>query len=675
MLTPGTRFEEVYAKELELIAARRGDGSVPGDDLAGLALSGGGIRSAAFNLGLLQALGERGTLARCDYLSTVSGGGYIGACLTALCAVDGVDATPDKFPLRDPQVIKYLREHSEYLAPKSGVFRLDTWRLISAYLGGLLLTLLSAGALFGIAAAVWVGVYWPIGASVAGWVGAYLAAYGSTHPRAVVLLAQFWPSIIAAVVWLAGVVLYALASFKAGWTLRYRRWTSRLQGVALAALVFLTVLSALPILFTELELRHSLSRLFAAGSLSALSLTRVFNLGKQVSEVRERVRHGAVAAGSALFVAFVCLLVMYGVWSQREHALAIAAGLLVLVVVLWSVTDINRISMYHFYRDRLNEAFVLRPTPAGLRPNDALRLSQLRRVNGKVPYHLLNATVNLAGSRDPGLRHRKGDFFLFSPLFCGCDATGYRDTAAYERDRVKLASAMAISGAALNPQRGSATNAALAFLMTLLNVRLGVWYRNPKYPPAFVEGSRAMWHWYLLQELLSLANENRRLVSLSDGGHIENLGVYALLKRRCRVIIASDASADPDTTFQDLGRVVRETRIDLGLEIKVDVAPLVPQGADRFGQAHFASGAVYDAAGRSVCQLYYVKPVLTKDDSVDLHEYRRRAVQFPHQSTADQFFDEAQFESYRALGYRSGQDVVNEMTAKGALRVGAAPVA
>jgi len=379
--------------------------------------------------------------------------------------------------------------------------------------------------------------------------------------------------------------------------------------------------------------------------------------------------------GSALFVAFICLLVMYGVWSQREHALAIAAGLLVLVVVLWSVTDINRISMYHFYRDRLNEAFVLRPTPAGLRPNDALRLSQLRRVNGKVPYHLLNATVNLAGSQDPGLRNRKGDFFLFSPLFCGCDATGYRDTAAYERDRVKLASAMAISGAALNPQRGSATNAALAFLMTLLNVRLGVWYRNPKYPPAFFEGSRTVWHWYLLQELLSLANENRRLVSLSDGGHIENLGVYALLKRRCRVIIASDASADPDTTFQDLGRVVRETRIDLGLEIKVDVAPLVPQGADRFGQAHFASGAVYDAAGRSVCQLYYVKPVLTKDDSVDLHEYRRRAVQFPHQSTADQFFDEAQFESYRALGYRSGQDVVNEMTAKGALRVGAAPVA
>ncbi len=577
---------------------------MPGQDLAGLALSGGGIRSAAFNLGLLQALGERGTLARCDYLSTVSGGGYIGACLTALCAVNGVDATSAKFPLRHPQVIKYLRQHSEYLAPKSGVFRLDTWRLISAYLGGLLLTLLSAGALFGIAAAVWVGVYWPTGASVAGRVVAYLAAHSAIHPRAVVLLAQFWPTILAAAVWLVGVVLYALASIKAGWTLRYRRWTSRLQGRALAALVFLAVLSALPVLFTELELRHSLSRLFAAGSVSALSLTRVFNLGKQVSAVWERVRHWAVAAGSAIFVAFICLLVMYGVWSQREHALAIALGLLVLVAVLWSLTDINRISMYHFYRDRLNEAFVLEPTPAGLRPSDGLRLSELRRVERQVPYHLLNATVNLAGSEDPGLRHRKGDFFLFSPLFCGSDATGYRDTAEYEKNRVKLASAMAISGAALNPQQGSATNAALAFLMTLLNVRLGVWYRNPKYPPARFEGSRAMWHWYLMQELLSLANENRRLVSLSDGGHIENLGVYALLKRKCRVIIASDASADPDTTFQDLGRVVRETRIDLGLEITVDLAPLVPQGTDRFGQAHFASGAVCDAAGQNVCQLY-----------------------------------------------------------------------
>jgi hypothetical protein len=50
-------------------------------ELLGLALSGGGIRSATINLGILQGLARRGLLPRFDYLSTVSGGGYIGSCI------------------------------------------------------------------------------------------------------------------------------------------------------------------------------------------------------------------------------------------------------------------------------------------------------------------------------------------------------------------------------------------------------------------------------------------------------------------------------------------------------------------------------------------------------------------------------------------------------------------
>jgi predicted acylesterase/phospholipase RssA len=54
--------------------------------LVGLALSGGGVRSATFNLGLLQSLSKNKVLQYCDDLSTVSGGGYIGSCLTSLLA-------------------------------------------------------------------------------------------------------------------------------------------------------------------------------------------------------------------------------------------------------------------------------------------------------------------------------------------------------------------------------------------------------------------------------------------------------------------------------------------------------------------------------------------------------------------------------------------------------------
>ncbi len=338
------------------------------------------------------------------------------------------------------------------------------------------------------------------------------------------------------------------------------------------------------------------------------------------------------------------------------------------MLLLWTVTDINRISLYHFYRDRLSEAFVIEPKPKdpeGVISTDGPQLSALDYEDRRVPYHLINATVNLAGSQDPALRHRKGDFFLFSPLFCGSTATTYRKTKDYEWNRVKLASAMAISGAAVNPQQGYGTNPALAFLMTLLNVRLGVWYRNPRDEPHRLRGSRTFWPYYLLQELLSLANEERHLISLSDGGHIENLGVYELLRRRCRVIIASDASADPESTFQDLGNLVRLARIDRATYFRLDRTPLIPKHPDRLADAHFVTGDItYEGKGRSVGRLYYVKPVLTSDDPVDLQAYRKRNDKFPHEPTTDQFFDEAQFESYRELGYRSGRAMAEAIAAR-----------
>ena len=86
-------FDDVFAEELGEISARRKacnldppPGGLPSakQGLVGLALSGGGIRSASFCLGVIQALARGGLLQRVDYLSTVSGGGYIGSCLSSL---------------------------------------------------------------------------------------------------------------------------------------------------------------------------------------------------------------------------------------------------------------------------------------------------------------------------------------------------------------------------------------------------------------------------------------------------------------------------------------------------------------------------------------------------------------------------------------------------------------
>ena len=75
-------FEQVRKAELEWIARRRESVGLPppDDDLVGLAFSGGGIRSAVFNLGVLQSLEQGGLLRQVDYLSSVSGGGYIASC-------------------------------------------------------------------------------------------------------------------------------------------------------------------------------------------------------------------------------------------------------------------------------------------------------------------------------------------------------------------------------------------------------------------------------------------------------------------------------------------------------------------------------------------------------------------------------------------------------------------
>ncbi|MDH4285751.1 MAG: patatin-like phospholipase family protein, partial [Gallionellaceae bacterium] len=71
-------FKAVLDEELKVLGK-------PGktENLAGLAFSGGGIRSATFNLGVIQALAENDKLGKFDYLSTVSGGGYIGSWLSA----------------------------------------------------------------------------------------------------------------------------------------------------------------------------------------------------------------------------------------------------------------------------------------------------------------------------------------------------------------------------------------------------------------------------------------------------------------------------------------------------------------------------------------------------------------------------------------------------------------
>ncbi|QNA98616.1 patatin-like phospholipase family protein [Massilia sp. Se16.2.3] len=154
----GSVFSEVFQNELDLLRPAVAPGSADdvhpactgellgrahGAQLAGLVPSGGGVRSATFNLGALQALAEARLLRDFDYLSTVSGGGFIGGWLSKCIRerrgdVAAVEAllTPGaagQAVAAEPVEIQFLRQYSNYLSPRSGTFSADTWTLIGTY--------------------------------------------------------------------------------------------------------------------------------------------------------------------------------------------------------------------------------------------------------------------------------------------------------------------------------------------------------------------------------------------------------------------------------------------------------------------------------------------------------------------------------------------------------------
>jgi hypothetical protein len=258
-----------------------------------------------------------------------------------------------------------------------------------------------------------------------------------------------------------------------------------------------------------------------------------------------------------------------------------------------------------------------------------------------------------------------------------------------------------ISGAAFTTASGSRTSVPIALLATMTNVRLGYWWDSGVAPSA--EAGRVsrflnlppVYRGLLAEALARMKGTGDRLWNLSDGGHFENLGGYELIRRRLPLIVLVDAEADPDYTFEGLANLVRKARLDFNAEVQflsehdltemrkaAPMAQLLPEGifgaldmlrrgkwsdepvADPDGtprrltvdvdrefcsRAHAALGKVTYADGQS-SWLIYLKATLTGDEPSDVIQYHRGHTDFPQETTADQFFDEAQWESYRRLG-------------------------
>jgi hypothetical protein len=283
---------------------------------------------------------------------------------------------------------------------------------------------------------------------------------------------------------------------------------------------------------------------------------------------------------------------------------------------------------------------------------------------------LISCAINLAGSRDLTRKDRKSGYFLFSKYFCGSRHTGYQPTERYIGGDVKLARAVTISGAAAGSGIGSGTFFAQAFATVLFNLRLGYWMPNPMKPEsmtnAFVK-AWSFWPKWLWREVTLGTDERHSLVNLSDGGHTgDNVGLYPLLQRRCKLIIACDAECDPALSFGSFTEAMRHAYIDMGIDIDIDMTMLRSDRETGMSRSHCAVGLIRyprNANGhRPVGYLVYLKNSLTGDEPEPVLNYKSTHPAFPHESTADQFFDDAQFESYRALGVHIAEHAFAQWT-------------
>jgi hypothetical protein len=179
-----------------------------GNERSALCLSGGGIRSATFGLGIVQTLARRRLLGCFDFLSTVSGGGYLGSWLTAWIHRVGLDKVQEELSRRpdspvspEPEPVRHLRSYSRYMSPKPGFLSADTWTLIGIFLRNLLLNWLVLVPL--IAAAL---MFPRLSTAVV----LHIAALGSTAPELHDRIARW--VLAAAVVLGSFVIAYIVAS-------------------------------------------------------------------------------------------------------------------------------------------------------------------------------------------------------------------------------------------------------------------------------------------------------------------------------------------------------------------------------------------------------------------------------------------------------------------------------
>jgi hypothetical protein len=374
----------------------------------------------------------------------------------------------------------------------------------------------------------------------------------------------------------------------------------------------------------------------------------------------------------------VALTFANGYLADRLHnaGVPLASGALLVVEVALALlasygVNVNKFSLHAMYRMRLIRAYLgasntkRDPNPfTGFDPDDNVPIQNL---SVQKPLHVLNQCLNLVRGSKLAWQQRKAESFTMTRLHSGSFRVGYQPSTTFGHGRLPggltLGTAMAISGAAASPNMGYHSSPLAALVMTLFNARLGWWLANPG------EAGRRFWDKDgpvfgikpFLDEALGNTDDSNRYVYLSDGGHFENLGIYEMVLRRCKYIVAVDAGADDDYTKEDLGAAVRKIRIDFGIPIEFPWGMEIDRALGAEGKRCALGKIRYDLIdeGAEPGELLYIKPVMVGNEPADVKNYASVSPQFPQEPTSDQWFNESQFESYRSLGAFSIEEIVD----------------
>ncbi|NQV24623.1 MAG: patatin-like phospholipase family protein [Rhodopirellula sp.] len=369
-----------------------------------------------------------------------------------------------------------------------------------------------------------------------------------------------------------------------------------------------------------------------------------------------------------------------------------------LFVVAALVININATTLHGFYARELANNWVQADQDTDL------PLSEVDATDQCLPYHILSGSVHWTGKRNKAAGDMVRDHFLLSPMYCGCEKTGFVPTSLYNDDELGLGDAIAISGAAVSPiQQG---NPLLQTLLWLANLRLGQWLPNPNHGTFLPTKSRKLvartpvTPMRLLWRLFQTA-ESRPFLFVTDGGHHENLGIGPLLKRRCRFILAIDGGEDADYAFTDLSRLMRWARVKHNVRLQPvdsligtsapvtasmqaaadanpapekaaprsaidawnDLAPEVVHrlSPERLSKRHFVVLRVFYPDVEGPAWLVYAKTSLTGDEPAELIRYAESDKKFPHNPTSNQFYAPDRFEAYRQLGEHIVDSMIGQL--------------